>query len=328
MRNLIIKELIENKDAFVSGQEISNKYQITRAAVWKYIKKLKEEGYNIESVTNKGYRLIGEPDKLEMAYLKFNPDWILGKEYIYFEEIDSTNAFAKQVALSKNEGAIILAEEQTRGKGRLGRIWSSNQGEGIYFTVILKPNMLPSDAVMMTQVAAAAVVTAIHDVLQCEAKIKWPNDIILGNKKVCGILTELSGEIESLNYIILGIGINVNQAEEDFPDELKDKATSIRQYLGKEISRKALLYGILDNLDKLYKAFSYEKSLEDIMDICRTHSATIGKDVQVLKNHQMIEGRAMDITSQGGLMIRDNEGNCTEVISGEVSVRGLYRYVD
>ena len=328
MKDLIIKELIENKSTFISGQEISNKYQITRAAVWKHIKKLKEEGYDIESVTNKGYRLIEEPDKLETAYLDFEKNWIIGKEYLYFKEIDSTNAFAKQIAMDKQEGTIILAEKQTKGKGRLGRIWTSDEEVGIYMTVILKPDMLPSDAVMMTQVAAAAVVKAMQDTFQCDAKIKWPSDIILDNKKVCGILTELSGEIESLNYIILGIGVNVNQINKDFTEELQDKATSIRICLGEKVYRKKLLLTILDNLNKMYKAFANEKSLDNVMDICRQHSATLGKDVRVSKNHTIIEGKAIDITDRGGLMIQDKAGNQTEIISGEVSVRGLYRYVD
>lgn len=328
MKDLIIKELIENKDAFISGQEISNKYQITRAAVWKHIKKLKEEGYDIESVTNRGYRLVEEPDTLETAYLDFEEDWILGKEYIYFDEINSTNTYAKQVALDKQEGTIILAEKQTQGKGRLGRAWSSGKGLGIYMTVILKPQILPADTVIITQVAAAAIVQAIKKTLQCDAKIKWPNDIIINNKKVCGILTELSGEIENLNYIVIGIGINVNQVEEDFEKGLEDKATSIRACLGKKVSRKKLFHAAIESLNNMYKEFITQKSVDSVMNICREYSATIGKEVRVVYNNKNIEGKAIDITENGSLLVQDKDGNLTEIISGEASVRGLYRYVD
>lgn len=328
MKDLIIKELIQNKNLFISGQEISNKYQITRAAVWKHIKKLKEEGYDIEAVTNKGYRLIEEPDKLKTAYLDFKDNWILGKEYIYFEEIDSTNVYAKQIAMDKKEGTIVVAEKQTKGKGRLGRTWVADKGVGIYMTVILKPHMIPSDAVMMTQVAAAAVVKAINHCYQCDAKIKWPNDIVIGNKKICGILTELSGEIENLNYIVLGIGVNVNQTKKDIPRDLQDKSTSIRICVDQKVSRQKLFHEVLEQLNNMYETFITEKSLDEVMNICRQYSATLGNHVKVLNYDKQLEGKAINITSRGGLIIEDESGNQTEIISGEVSVRGLYGYID
>lgn len=328
MKDLILRELIENKNAFISGEDISKKYQVTRAAVWKYIKKLKEEGYQIESVTNKGYRLLSEPDKLERVYLDFDKDWILGKEFIYLEEVDSTNIYAKKIALLKPEGTIVLAEKQNKGKGRRGRNWDSSYGTGIWMSLILKPNIITSDAVMLTQVAAAAVVTALNEQLDCNAKIKWPNDIVVGNKKVCGILTELSGEIESLNYIVLGIGINVNQNLESFPDDIKEKAISLKACLGRHLSRKQILLSVLKYLNIFYNQFIKDNSLENIIDICKKESATLSKEIRIIKDDDDMEGKAIDLTNRGGLLVEDRQGQIIEIISGEVSVRGLYNYID
>lgn len=328
MKGLMIKELIESKGNFISGQEMSRRYNISRAAVWKYIKKLKEEGYEIKSVNNKGYCLISEPDRLETAYLDFKKEWKIGRKYIYLEEVDSTNEYAKKIANNRPDGTIVLAEDQTKGKGRLGRSWCSGDKEGIWMSFILKPDIMTSDAMLVTQIAAASVVKGLNDALDCNAKIKWPNDIVLGNKKVCGILTELSGEIESLNYIILGIGINVNQDMETFSDELKKKATSLKHYLGKHVSRKEILLSVIENLNLHYNDFLKNHSLADTIDICRNYSATLSKEVKIIHNGEERQGKAIDLTDQGGLIIEDQEGKTFEIISGEVSVRGLYDYLD
>ncbi len=328
MKDLIIKELVEHKGTFISGQEISKKYHITRANVWKYIHKLKEEGYQIDSVTNKGYRLVSMPDRLDMAYLEFDEGWRIGKEYLFFEEIDSTNAYAKKIASQKPSGTIVLAENQTKGKGRLGREWSSSYGSGIWMSMILKPDIVPTDAVLLTQVTAAAVVKGLNEVLNCDAKIKWPNDILLEKKKVCGILTELSGEIESVNYIVVGIGINVNQNPEDFPQEIEDKATSLKKFTGVDVSRKAIIKAILKYMNYYYSQFLKNHSLEGIVEVCREFSATLEKEVKVIENGNEIFGKAVGLTDRGALVVEDNKGIRHEIISGEASVRGMYQYVD
>lgn len=327
MRKNIIEELIKSKDNFVSGQFISEKYHITRAGVSKIIKKLREEGYSIESITNKGYKLIAEPDSLEMAYLDFDEKWLLGKEYIYFDEIDSTSIYAKKIAFDKPEGTVIVSEKQTMGKGRLGRSWDSDYKTGIWMSIILKPTILPSDAIIMTQVAAAAITEALNKTLDCGAKIKWPNDIVLGDKKICGILTEMNGEIDNLNYIILGIGINVNQNQEDIHADIVCKATSLSNHLQEYISRRRIIKAVLGELDYLYKKFICEKSIDDIIEICKHNSATIGKNVKVIKENEIIEGKAIDIDNKGQLIIQDNHNKEIKIISGEVSVRGLYGYI-
>ncbi len=328
MRERILRELIENRGSFISGQEISRKYDITRANVWKYIRKLKESGYEIESVTNKGYRLLEMPDSLDMIYLDFDKDWIIGREYIYLDEVDSTNEYAKKIASEKPDGAIVLAENQYKGKGRLGREWTSLSQTGIWMSLILKPEILPADAIIITQVAAAAVVKGITEILDCEVKIKWPNDIVLKNKKICGILTEFSGEIESINYIIVGIGINVNQKSKDFPEEIRDKAGSLREYAGKEISRKLIVKEIINYFNKYYFEFLKNQTFKGIIDICKKYSATLQNEVRIIQNGKEIIGKAVDLTDRGTLIIEDSKGVKSEIISGEVSVRGLYHYVD
>jgi len=328
MKDLIIKELIEHKGTFISGQQISKKYHITRANVWKYIQKLKEEGYQIDSVTNKGYRLLEVPDRLDMAYLEFDEKWIIGKEYLFLEEIDSTNSYAKKIAPQRQDGTVVLSENQTKGKGRLGRDWKSSYGTGIWMSLILKPDIIPKDAVLLTQVAAAAVVKGINEVLDCGVRIKWPNDIVLGNKKVCGILTELSGEIESINYIVIGIGINVNQNPEDFPQEIEDKATSLKKFTGADISRKAIIKAIMKYMNNYYLQFLKSQSLEGVVEVCREFSATLKKEVRVIQNGKEICGEAIDLSDRGALIVEDREGNRHEIISGEASVRGMYHYVD
>ncbi len=328
MKEKILKELIENKGNFISGQEVSKRLHITRANVWKYIHKLKEEGYEIESVTNKGYRLLAMPDSLDMVYLDFDKEWVIGKEYIYLEEVDSTNEYAKRVASEKPDGTIVLAENQYKGKGRLGREWRSLSGTGIWMSLILKPDILPADAILITQVAAAAVVKGITSVLDCEVKIKWPNDVVIRNKKVCGILTEFSGEIESINYIVVGIGINVNQHSKDFPDEIRDKATSIREYMGKDISRKRIVKETVKYFNQYYLEFLKDQSLKGIIDICKKYSATLHKEVRIIQNGHETIGRAVDLTDRGTLIVEDKKGAEIEIISGEVSVRGLYHYTD
>lgn len=327
MRKNIIRELINSKDNFVSGQFISEKYNITRAGVSKIIKKLREDGYQIESITNKGYRLLMKSDTLEMAYLDFDESWILGKEYFYFDKIDSTSIYAKKIAADQPEGTIIISEKQTNGKGRLGRSWDSEYKSGIWMSIILKPNILPSEASIMTQVAAAAIVNALNKTCDCDAKIKWPNDIVCGDKKICGILTEMSGEIDHLNYVVLGIGVNVNQKQEEISQEISFKATSISQYLGRDISRDVVLQAILAELDYFYRKFISGKCLNEIIEICKYNSATLGKNVKVIKDNEIIEGKAMDIDSMGQLIIQDNHDKEIKIISGEVSVRGLYGYI-
>jgi len=325
LRSKLLKLLKENKGEYISGQKLSDQLNVSRTAIWKHINELKNEGYQIEAHHKLGYMLVSEPDLLiyeEVSpYLTTN---FIGKNYIHKLVIDSTNNFAKEMASKVPDGTVIIAEEQTAGRGRLGRSWISQKGCGIWMSIILKPNIQPQEALNLTQVAAISVVKAIEEVFHVESKIKWPNDIILNNKKVCGILTEMSSEIDKINYVIIGIGVNVNC--DNFPEELKGKATSLYLETNSKVDRKKLTASILNNLEFYYNAY-LQKGFEYIRPICIEKSITIGRQIKVIANEGEIEGKAVTIDNNGSLVVETKEGKRLSIISGDVSVRGLLDYV-
>ncbi|QSZ28117.1 biotin--[acetyl-CoA-carboxylase] ligase [Aceticella autotrophica] len=321
----IIKILKENKNKFVSGQQLCNKLNISRTAVWKYINELKNNGYMIESQHKSGYMLINEPDIID--YIEISPflktDFI-GKNYIHLESISSTNDYAKEIASKAENGTIVVSEEQTSGRGRLGRKWVSEKGQGLWMSIILKPELTPQSSVKLTQVAAVSVVNAIIETIELNASIKWPNDIIINGKKICGILTEMNAELDRVNYVIVGIGLNVNMNK--FPDDLKDKATSLFIETGKKIDRKKLTASIINNFEKYYYIFLKE-GFEPIRISCLKHSVTIGSEVRVISGKNEFNGKAVDIDNDGNLIIEIGDGSRKAVMSGDVSVRGILGYV-
>jgi len=325
MKTRILSLLASKDGGFISGEEMSRIFGISRAAVWKHVDHLKKEGYEIEAVTKKGYRLHENKEKMETVFLKLPAKQIIGARYIYLEEVDSTNTWAKIIAKEEPDGTVVIANCQTAGKGRLGKNWDSARNKGIWLSLILKPRASMTEAILLTQLAGAAVCHGLIN-LGYEAKIKWPNDIVIGDKKVCGILAELSGEPEQLNYVIVGIGINVNQDLEDFPPELHERAASLEMIAPLKADRNQILGHILEELDYYYGLFNDKKTTE-IMEFCRKNSATLEKSVKVIYNDKIILGKAINLTDKGALIIEDAEGQAMEIISGEVSVRGLYGYV-
>lgn len=325
LRQRLLRLLKENKGEYISGQKLSEQLNVSRTAIWKHINELKNEGYQIEAHRKMGYILLSEPDLLTYEevspYLSTN---FLGKYYMHKLVIDSTNNFAKEIASNVPDGTVIIAEEQTAGRGRLGRSWISQKGCGIWMSIILKPNLQPKEAINLTQVAAISVVKAIEEVFHVESKIKWPNDIILNNKKVCGILTEMSSEIDKINYVIIGIGVNVNC--DNFPEELKGKATSLYLETNSKVDRKKLTASILNNLEFYYNAY-LQKGFEYIRPICIEKSITIGRQIKVIANEGEIEGKAVTIDNNGSLVVETKEGKRLSIMSGDVSVRGLLDYV-
>lgn len=325
MKHKIIDRLHE-EEGFISGEKLSEEFGLSRTAIWKHINSLKEDGYEIESVTRKGYRLLSSPDIINYDEVKGElTASIIGKKLIHFQSIGSTNDKAKELATKSEEGTVIVAEEQTSGKGRLGRSWSSPGRKGIYASVILKPDMEPSNAAKLTLLGAAAVALALED-CGIEAMIKWPNDIIINGKKAAGILTEMSSELGIVNFIILGIGINVNQSDEEIPPELANKATSLKIASGKAIQRKHLIAQVLNRLDELYVQFKETGDIDQALDICRDRSAVIGKDIIVVQGRKQRPGHAVSINHDGELMVRFEDG-LEQVISGEVSIRTENGYI-
>lgn len=325
MRDKIIEIILNNKNEFISGEDLSKKLGISRAAIWKHIKILKEEGYDIESVNRKGYRLSQSPSDL-LTYKNINHELntkVMGNRIIHFDTLESTNDYAKQVASDESEGTVIISEEQTKGKGRLGRQWHSKSGEGVWMSIILKPEILPYKAPFLTLIAGASIAKALND-LGVETSIKWPNDVILNGKKISGILTELSAEIERVNYVVLGIGMNVKTIE--FSPEISDIATSLYKE-GYNISRVDIVRAILREFENLYFEYVNNNSKEKTLDICRKYSAVIGKDIYTIKGEERELVKCIGINEDGNLVVETKDKNIKEIMSGEVSIRGVKGYV-
>ncbi len=326
MKKKILYILKNSGYEYISGEKISEELGITRAGIWKHMKSLKDMGYEIESVSNKGYRLVGTPDIItEGEVTPLLKTKYIGREYLHFDSIDSTNAQCKRECVKNMvDGLVVTAEEQIQGKGRLGRAWTSPKGTGIWMSIVLTPEISPVLAPKTTIIGAAAVYSALKD-MGVDAGIKWPNDIIIGGKKVCGILTEMNAEIDRINYVIMGIGINVNM--EEFPEELSDKATSLKLQLGEKVDRKELVAKVLNYIEYYYDLFKNTGDIRGVINICRKGSVLLGKEVRVINGGKETICTAIDIDEDGELVVKHEDGSIHKVFSGEVSVRGIYGYV-
>ena len=322
-----ILQILRETDGFISGQEICSRLGVSRTAVWKAIKQLREEGYDIVAVNNKGYRLEQAPDVIYEQELRslLHTKWF-GNRILYFDSIDSTNNELKRQAETQVcHGLLAVAEEQTAGRGRRGHGWVSPPGTGIWFSFLLKPEVSPDKASMLTLVAAMAVARAITDTTGLESQIKWPNDIVVNKKKVCGMLTELSAEMTQINYVVIGIGINANNRE--FPDEIKETASSLFIESGKPVKRAAVIEAVGRYFEQYYDEFIKVGDLSLIMDEYNGMLANAGKQVRIISNDSEEVYTAIGINPQGELVVKDADGNVKDIRSGEVSVRGLYGYV-
>lgn len=316
---------LRETEGFVSGQELCVRFGVSRTAVWKAINQLKKEGYEIEAVTNRGYHIVSVPDVLRENELKsINKTQWLGKQVYYFDVLESTNIKANHLAEeSAPHGSLVVAERQEKGRGRRGRNWESEEHGGIYMTLILKPEIEPNNASMLTLVAAMAVAKGIERVTGLRAGIKWPNDVVLNGKKICGILTEMSAQFDYVNHIIIGIGINVYQKQFG---ELSEKATSLWIETGRSISRSELLEAVLEEFEVYYDKYLVTQDLTAIVHEYDAQLANRGKKVKVLDPEESYEGVARGITKRGELIV-DTWESRRLVSSGEVSVRGIYGYI-
>ena len=313
MREKILELL--DKGVFVSGEKIAQRLGVSRTAVWKQVKSLQELGYTIESVRNKGYRLIVRPDVLIPEEIKKGLNTrIIGREIRYFKTISSTNAYAKQL-VEKNiqEGTIVVADVQTKGRGRKNRTWSSNYG-GLWFSFVLYPHIPPERGMLVTMASSVAVAHAIKENTNLNPIIKWPNDLLIHNKKICGILTELDAEMDRINYSIVGIGLNVNN---ELDVDLKKIASSIYLETGIQIPRVRLLRSILTYFDEQYDALksdNYEKIRNDWF----TYANIIGKKIQVQTEKTTTTGTVSTIDDSGCLILETNQGSI-RIVSGDVT---------
>jgi BirA family biotin operon repressor/biotin-[acetyl-CoA-carboxylase] ligase len=322
VKQKVFKILLEAKD-HLSGEEISERLGVSRTAIWKHINALKEDGYDIEAVPRKGYLLKNRVDKLLRTEIitELNlKHW--NKENIYtYDQVDSTNIIGKKFAAEgKEEGTFIIAEEQTKGKGRMGRDWVSPYGKGIWLSFILRPEIIPLRASEITFVIAVGIMEGIKKHINKEVKIKWPNDILLDGKKIVGILTEISAEMERINYIVAGIGINANQDIEDFPEDIRVKATSLRLNTGKYINRNELLRELIEEMERIYFIYKNE-GFKKILEFWKENNATLGRRVKAITFDGEITGVAERIDDEGYLIILDDQGNENKILAGDVSLR-------
>lgn len=318
-----ILDILLNTDDFISGQEISEKLGVSRQAVWKSINALKEKGYEIQSVTNRGYRLVSSPNYLNESSLKsLLHNKIIGKNLIVLDSVNSTNDYLKKLGNEVCEnGTVVAAREQTRGKGRLGRTWQSKKDDGIAFSVLLRPNVAPSEVSAITPLAGLAVCKAIREYTKLDCVIKWPNDIIIGRKKLVGILTEMSAEFDAVEYVITGIGINVDHTS--FPEEIAFKATSLLLETGRHIDKNEFLACVLEHLENEFVKNNLEltpTALSEYTDLC----ATVGRSVTFQRGTRRISGMAVGVSEHGELKVMMSDGTISLVNSGEVTVQGIY----
>jgi BirA family biotin operon repressor/biotin-[acetyl-CoA-carboxylase] ligase len=314
--------LKEEKGSWFPGELLGKRLKISRTAVWKHICALKEEGYIIESSRKKGYALRETPDcLLEREICEGLKNRVIGKRgIVHFNETDSTNIRAEHLADNgAPEGMVVVAERQTQGRGRRGRVWFSPADEGIYASVILRPDIPPNEAPRLTLLTAVAIAEAIRSCTSLPAAIKWPNDIFVGGKKVAGILTEIRAEMDRIHYIVIGLGINVNNKAESYPLDIQDKATSLFIESGNLFSRAVILRTCLECFETQYELFKVH-GFGPVMQQWKQLSNVIGKQVSVDVIDKNYIGLVQDIDEDGFLMIRDKEGNLRRIISGDVSL--------
>ena len=302
----------------VSGEQLAKELGVSRNAVWKVMNRLREGGYKIDAVTNRGYRLLSAPDLLcETEIRRWLTTKEMGRKLEIHELLDSTNNRAKALAAEgAPHGTAVIADSQTGGRGRRGRSFFSPEHSGIYLTVILRPSCTPEQASLLTSMAAVATARAIEKTADADVKIKWVNDLYLGNRKICGILSEAGMNMESGQLDHVAVGIGVNTARMAFPPELQEIATSVGNETGTVPDRNRLIAEILNELEKLYD----EQDSTAFLRESRRRSNVIGRDITVIEGEKRYPARAVDIDSRGRLIIETPEGR-TRLNYGEVSLR-------
>ena len=331
-----ILRLLKESDTYISGQQLCEQFQVSRTAIWKVIDQLKKEGYEIEAVRNRGYRLLESPDIMSEAEIRslmskaeieslVDTKWA-GKTVVYYDKIDSTNNRAKEAGDNgAAHGTLFVADMQVAGKGRRGRVWKSPSGSSIYMTILLYPDIPPVKAPQLTLLMAIAVAEGIQEVTGLETKIKWPNDIVVNGRKICGILTEMSTEIDYINHVVIGAGINVNQ--DTFPDDIKATASSLKLELGKSVKRSELIAAVMKSFEKCYEIFIETEDLSGLQELYNSMLVNRDQEVKVLEPGNEYKAHAIGINQTGELIVRTPDGKEKEIYAGEVSVRGVYGYV-
>lgn len=314
---MILAFLAEGGDDYTSGAALSDKLGLSRAAVWKHVEQLRRLGYRIDAIPSRGYRLIEVPDRLTALELQpMLSTRELGRQLHYFDSVESTNAIASELARDGAfSGEVVVAEQQTAGKGRRGRTWVSPPGKNLYFSVVLRPELPPQRASELTLVAAVALAETLREA-GVPAQIKWPNDIHVGGKKVAGILTELSADTERVHFVVLGVGVNLNAEQTDFPPEVAEVATSLKLARGQQVPRALFTAALWVHLEQWLDRHAQE-GFAPVRDAWRDLSGMLGSSVLVKSEQRELQGVAEDIDADGALLVRTSSG-LERVLAGDV----------
>jgi BirA family transcriptional regulator, biotin operon repressor / biotin---[acetyl-CoA-carboxylase] ligase len=315
----ILDILRASRSGFLSGEELARKIGISRTMVWKHIKSLERDGFGIDAVPSQGYRIISEPDILRQNEIKTGlKTRVIGKEILIYPEISSTNTRAMEMAWDNaHEGTVVIAERQTSGKGRLGRKWISPKGN-LYFSVILRPDIPLHKAPLITLMGAVAVASGIRKVCQVHAEIKWPNDVLISGKKVCGLLTEMSAEQDRIRHIVLGIGVDVNMDLEVLPTDVRTLTTSLMSETSQKINRNALLKEIFREIDQWYQVLLQDPA--EVLKAWEKFNMTLGSRVTISGAGEALEGLAQGLDTEGRLIITLDDGTTRTVAAGDVTI--------
>lgn len=319
-KQIILKLLYENAGIWLSGEEISRNLGISRTAVWKHINLLRESGYNIESSSRHGHKLISHNDSFtEFEIKRILKSEIFGSQEIHiFSETDSTNIQAFKIASAgAAEGSIVIAESQTGGKGRLGRKWESPSGKNLYLSIIVRPKIPTLSAPRLTLVTAVALSETLDSAGASGHRIKWPNDILFNDKKISGILTEMKGDCDNIDFIIIGAGVNLNASSSEYPEEIKNSAVSLQEITGREINRLDFLNLFLLNFERNYLDF-IQGNFPAILEKWIKKSAIINQKIKVTNYNEVIIGTVTDVTHDGNLIVTTDNGTCL-VNSGDIN---------
>jgi BirA family transcriptional regulator, biotin operon repressor / biotin---[acetyl-CoA-carboxylase] ligase len=321
VRKKLLDAFTEANMDYVSGQYLADLIGCSRTAVWKHIEELRKHGFELEAVKRKGYRIITSPENVSADEVRIGlKTKFLGQVIHYEESVGSTQKIAQRLAYEDvPEGTVVIAEEQVLGRGRMERKWHSPKYTGIWMSMILRPKIPITKAPQLTLITAVAVVQAIEELTGLLPDIKWPNDILIRGKKVTGILTELQAESDRISSIIIGIGMNVNQTKEDFPEELQTIASSLAIEKGEKISRAALIRAVLTNIERLYLLY-LEQGFAPVKILWESYAISIGKNIIARTLTGSIHGRAKGINDEGVLLIEDTSGKTHFVYSADIEL--------